>query len=89
MSTATMAKPRDTGILAKERATFEEKKPELLGTSEGRWALVYGSDVVGTYDSSQDAIRDGYSRFGNVAFLVKQIVAVESPENFVSNHLAF
>jgi hypothetical protein len=30
-----------------------------------------------------DAIADGYRRFGNVPFLVKQVVEVETPINFM------
>jgi hypothetical protein len=35
-----------------------------------------------------DAIAAGYQQFGNVPFLVKQIVKIETPQNFVSNLLA-
>jgi len=35
-----------------------------------------------------DAISAGYSNFGNVPFLVKQILKVEMPVSFVSNLLA-
>jgi len=34
-----------------------------------------------------DAITERYRRFGNVPFLVKQIVSVEAPLNFMSTLL--
>ncbi len=43
--------------------------------------------LVGAFESQADAINVGYQRFGNVPFLVKQVVPVEVPQNYVSNHL--
>lgn len=43
--------------------------------------------MVGIYDSKMDAIAQGYQKFGNVPFLVKQILKVETPQNFISNLL--
>ena len=49
--------------------------------------LIHGAVVVGTYYSPEDAIAEGYRKFGNVPFLVKQITAVETPANIVSDLL--
>lgn len=75
-------------LLNKELETFEKKKAELLGTSEGKFVLIKGDQVLGTYDAKADAIAEGYNRFGNQPFLVKQVVEIETPLNFVSNHLS-
>jgi hypothetical protein len=74
--------------LRKELETYAAHKAELLGSAEGRYALVHGDEVAGTWETEQDAIAEGYRRYGNVPFLVKQIVDVEVPETFVSNHFA-
>lgn len=74
--------------LREELDTFERELPVLLGTSEGKWALVDDSKVLGVFETQLDAINQGYRQLGNVPFLVKQVVAVESPEVFVSNHVA-
>lgn len=76
------------GVHDRELETYERRKDELLETSTGKFALIHDGDVAGVFESKQDAINEGYARFGNVPFLVKHIVAVETPENFVSNHLA-
>ena len=75
-------------LLAAELETFESHRNELLGKSEGKFALVYKNQIVGVFDSEKDAIAQGYQRFGNVPFLVKQVVKVEAPESFVSSLLA-
>ncbi|MBI2531017.1 MAG: hypothetical protein HYW03_02185 [Deltaproteobacteria bacterium] len=75
-------------VLDAEIKTYEQQRDNLLGTSEGKFVLIRGSQVVGVFDSKMDAIAAGYQQFGNVPFLVKQIVKIETPQNFVSNLLA-
>jgi hypothetical protein len=74
--------------LAEELETFEARRAELVGMANGQFALIHKSELVGTYQSEQDAIAEGYRRFGNVPFLVKQISTHDEPESFVSNLLA-
>jgi len=76
-----------TEILATELKTYEQHRNELLRTAEGKFVLIRGIEVVGVYESQMDAIAEGYRRFGNVPFLVKQIVQVEVPLNFSTHHL--
>lgn len=83
-----VSEPAQDNPLAEELATFEVHRSELLGPATGKFALVHGRDVVGTYDTERDAIAEGYRRFGNVPFLVKEVAAVEVPEYFVSGLLA-
>jgi len=71
--------------LRKEMETFNAEKDRLLGTSEGKFVLIHGDEVVGVYESKNDAIAQGYQQFGNVPFLVKQILRIDPPEEFVSN----
>ena len=73
--------------LKSELQTYEAKKAELVGKFQGKFALVKGNEVVDVFDTKFDATRQGYKRFGNVPFLVKQIVEVETPLSFTSNLL--
>lgn len=75
-------------LLTAELETYERHRDELLGTSEGKYVLINGDQVIGVFDTEKDAIDQGYERLGNVPFLVKQVVTVETPQNFVSNLLA-
>jgi hypothetical protein len=74
-------------LLDVELKTYEKHREELLGSAEGKFALIRGDEVVGVFDSKMDAIAQGYKHFGNVPFLVKQVLKVEVPQDFVSNHL--
>lgn len=73
--------------LSREVAYFEAHRDELLHRAPGKFALVKGDAIAGTYETETEAIRAGYERFGNDAFLVKQIVAVDIPLNFTSFHI--
>lgn len=75
-------------LLEKELETYMRNRDHLLTTSEGKFVLVHGDKVIGTYDTEGDAIAEGYKQFGNVPFLVRQILTIETPQNFVSGLLA-
>lgn len=76
-----------TQILDTELKTYKQHHDALLGTAEGKCVLIHGDEIVGVYDSKMDAIAQGYREFGNVPFLVKKIVKIESPLNFTSHLL--
>jgi hypothetical protein len=77
-----------TFTLEKELATYEAAKPGLLANALGKFVLIRGEQVAGTYDAEMDAINAGYEKFGNVPFFVTQITEVEVPDNFVSDYWA-
>ena len=56
--------------------------------AEGKFVLIKGEELAGVYDSQEDAIREGYRQFGNVPFLVKKVLKIETPQRFVSGMLA-
>lgn len=76
-----------TQLLDTELKTYSRQRDNLLGTAEGKFVLIRKDQVIGVYDSKIDAITQGYQQFGNVPFLVKQIVRIETPLNFMSNIL--
>jgi hypothetical protein len=62
--------------LQKEIETYNAKLPELLG-SVGKFVLIKGEQIEGTYDTYADALKVGYERFKLEPFLVKQIAPSE------------
>ena len=73
------------GVLEAELETYERNRETLLADSGGMFVLIKTGDVVGVYETKNDAIAEGYRRFGNVPFLVKRVVESEAPLNFTSN----
>ena len=79
-----MSESTHDDILRVESELYSQKKSELLGEHANRYVLIKGSEIVGIFDTKTDGIREGYSRFGNVPFLVKHIVEIEPAQNFTS-----
>lgn len=74
-----LIKPVETPAkaLEKELETYQAKLQELK-QHEGKFVLVHGPEIVDFFSSYDDAIKDGYRRFGvDTPFLVKQVQAME------------
>ncbi|MGO3842186.1 MAG: hypothetical protein ACTJHY_06095 [Alcaligenes pakistanensis] len=61
-----------TERLAIELKTYEEHLPELAAQA-GKYVLIKGDTVVDTFDSYEDALKQGYTKFQLDPFLVKKI----------------
>ena len=69
--------------LERELATYKAKLGELK-EHEGKFVLIHGDDVLDFFSSYEDAIKEGYKRFGVAdPFLVKQVHAIEQVQ-FIS-----
>ena len=61
--------------LEKEIAFFERIKDDLLKNHAGKFALIYGEELLGSYDTAQHAYEEGIRLVGTTeAFLVKQVI---------------
>jgi hypothetical protein len=74
-------------VLSSELDFFEHHRMEWLDRAAGKYALVKGSELIGLFETETEAIRAGYQRFGNEAFLVKHVVEADVPLNFTSFNL--
>lgn len=68
---------RSYGGFDRESATYGRLKPELLTKHEGKFVVVVGEELIGPFDSFQDARWEGYERFGYGPLYIKQVLAVE------------
>lgn len=67
--------------LAAELTTYETHRSELASQNDGKFVLIRGPEILGTWPTYEDAVRAGYEKCGlETAFLVKQISAVERVE---------
>lgn len=64
-------------MFKKELAAYERERERLIGTEEGKYALIHGDSIAGVWSSYEDALKEGYQRFGLSPFFVKQIQRVE------------
>ncbi len=70
----------DSMPLEKELETYKKKLPELK-THEGKFVLIHDEQVVDTFSSYEDAIKEGYSKFKLEPFLVKRISSIEQVQS--------
>ncbi len=67
--------------LAVEAGTYRVLLSQLLA-HEGKFVLITGERLLGTFDTYADALEIGYRECGLSPFLVKKISAGESVVNF-------
>jgi hypothetical protein len=67
--------------LERELETYRRERQKLL-TQEGKFALVHGDEVAGVWDTYDDALQAGYTRYGLEPFLVKKVEAAERVQFF-------
>ncbi len=68
--------------LEQEIKTYNELKNKLLKESRGKFVLIKGSEVLGVYENKDTALSEGYKKFGNQEFLVKEILELEAVNFF-------
>lgn len=75
-----------TAPLEVEIQTYNSKLPELL-SHVGKYVLISGGDIVDYYDAYADALKAGYSQFGENPFMVKRIAPAEQVSFFTRSHI--
>jgi hypothetical protein len=73
--------------LNREQAVHEANLPRWLSEHEGEYVLIKGDQVAGFYESRDEALTAGYSRFGIGPLFVKQVSPSE-PVHHIPNALA-
>lgn len=71
----------DSAYLAAEYAAFDRLTPAQLVALDGRWVLVIGSDVVGSFETASEA--DGAGSALAEDYLVVNVVSDEEPVTII------
>ena len=64
-------------MLEEERQFYEEHLQEWLSHYAGKFALVKGRQLIGTFNTVEEALGEGTRRFGLTSFLVRQVQRVQ------------
>lgn len=67
--------------LGRELARYEAERAGWLPEHEGEYVLIKGDDVLGFFETRDQALSSGYARFGVVPLFVHQVLAVEPIAN--------
>jgi hypothetical protein len=60
-------------VLEQEREFYEAHLGDLLKGYAGRFVLIKGQELVGAFDTMDDALEEGARRFGLSSFLVRRV----------------
>lgn len=63
--------------LQQELDFFNVHRERWLQDHKGKFALIKGTELIGTFDTAENAYVAGVERFGNVPFLIKQVLERE------------
>jgi hypothetical protein len=74
-------------MLEKETKFFESKLSELQKTEMEKFVVIKDEKILGSFAAITDALKFGYERYKDQAFLVKQILPTQQPLNFANNFL--
>ena len=67
--------PRELEI---EIRYFEANLENWLKDHQGKFALVKGEELIGTFDNPENAYIAGVQKFGNVPFLIRRITGQDT-----------
>jgi hypothetical protein len=64
----------------RENAAYEKERERLIAEHRGKIALIHEDELVGIFPTADEALLEGYRRFGLVKMMLKQIDDSDSPE---------
>jgi hypothetical protein len=64
-------------MLEQELHVYDEHLSEWLGQYRGRFVLVKGAELVGVFNTVDEALAEGARRFGLSSFLVRRVEPVQ------------
>jgi hypothetical protein len=77
--------PDDPPIdFAREMKAYQKEEERLVRDHLGKIVLVHGDEVVGAFDTADEAFLEGVRHFGYVRVMVKEIRDPNAPLDFVS-----
>jgi hypothetical protein len=69
--------------LAREEAAYARERERLVRDHLGKIALIVGDEVIGVFSGPDEALLEGYRRFGLVRMVCRPIEDPEEPD-FIS-----
>jgi hypothetical protein len=66
--------------LTRENAAFERQRARLVRDHLRQIVLIHGDDVIGAYPTPDEALTEGFRRFGLSRFICRVITEEDDPE---------
>lgn len=72
-----------TSLLEAETEIYEQERPRLIAEGKtGKYVVIGDGNIIGTYETYEQALTAGYDNIGDKNFLVKKIEAAEKVHFF-------
>src|SRR5262245_7669044 len=86
--------PNDPPVdFSREEAAYARVEEQMVRDHLGKIALIHGDDVIGAFDTADEALEEGCRRFGLVRMMFREIRDPNEPPDFISlvdvNHPSF
>lgn len=62
-------------VLKEEIAVYENMRAELERDHFGKWSVIHGYELIGIYETLQDAAIDASDKYGRGPYLIRQVGA--------------
>ncbi len=69
-------------LLHEELTFFATHRAQLLKDHPGKFALIKRSELIGAFDTDENAYAAGVAQFGREPFLIRQIVETDPTAQF-------
>lgn len=66
-----------------EYETYLHELPQLLA-EEGKFVLIRGRELFGTFDTFESGLRAGYERFGLTGFMLQEIRPADDADDILT-----
>lgn len=63
-------------VLRLELEAYEEKKQELTKHYPGKFVLFHGKELIGSFDTFDNAAKEAVQKFGKGPYLIRQVGGV-------------
>ena len=63
--------------LDREIKTFKANLKTLLANKKNRFVLIKDTEIISDFGNYEDALTEGYKKYGNQEFLIKQVLEDE------------
>jgi hypothetical protein len=77
--------PNDPPIdFSREEAAYQKVRDQMVRDHLGKIALIHQDEVIGAFDTADDAWLEGFRRFGMVKMMLQEIRDPSEPPDFIS-----
>ena len=63
----------------REQKFYDDNRGDLLEHHVGKYVLIVGDELIGTFDDQEAAYGAGIGQFGNVPLFIKRVEADDPP----------